>query len=102
MIEISERITRVTTSADTTGPRSGRASTGARVTLDFNRTRPLSSGQVVRLRYDIAGDGNLRECAGVAWLTHTVVRPGHLVVFHYRLSHWITAAMLAPMREKQQ
>jgi hypothetical protein len=111
MIEISERITRVTMSSDAALsplegagpsrlPRAARAPTGARVTLDFSRTRPLTDGEVVRLRYDFAGDGNLRECAGIAWLTHTVERPGHLVVFHYRLSHWITPSMLAPIREK--
>lgn len=113
MIEISERITRVTVSGDVTAPlstegssrsqipRSARAPTGARVTLEFNRTKPLSDGAVVRLRYDFAGDGNLRECAGIAWLTHTVVCPGHPVVFHYRLSHWITPSMLASVRAMQ-
>lgn len=101
MIEISERITSVTTHSATTTPlwpglagRSevgggARATSGARVTLEFSRSVPLSPGQTVRLRYDFAGDGRLREFSGIAQLTHTVARRGHLVVFHYRLSHWI-------------
>ena len=83
MIDMSDRITRVSTN------KGERASTGARVTLDFCDSVPLPPGQAVRLRYDLAGDGHFRDCAGIAQLTHTVARRGQLVVFHYRLSHWI-------------
>ena len=83
MIDMSDRITRVSTN------KGERASTGARVTLDFCDSVPLPPGQAVRLRYDLAGDGHFRDCAGIARLTHTVARPGQLVFFHYRLSHWI-------------
>ena len=83
MIDMSDRITRVSTN------KGERTSTGARVTLDFCDSVPLPPGQAVRLRYDLAGDGHFRDCAGIARLTHTVARRGQLVVFHYRLSHWI-------------
>lgn len=81
MVEISEQITRVTTSSDT--------SDGARVTLGFSRSVPLAPGQVVRLQYDLA-EGRTQECVGIAQPTHTVARRGEMVVFHYRLSHWIS------------
>ena len=107
MIEISERITRVTTSSDPISrmgpefaggsqlPNGARAPTGARVTLEFTRSTPLSPGQEVRLRYDFAGDGRLLDCVGIAQPTHIVARHGHLVAYHYRLSHWITPSMLS-------
>jgi hypothetical protein len=83
MIDMSDRITRVSTN------KGERTSTGARVTLDFCDSVPLPPGQAVRLRYDLAGDGHFRDCAGVARLTHTVARRDQQVVYHYRLSHWI-------------
>ena len=83
MIDMSDKITRLTTTNN------GGRTPGARVTLDFCSSLPLTPGQAVRLRYDLAGDGHFRDCAGIAQLTHTVARPGQLVVFHYRLSHWI-------------
>ena len=87
MIEIAERITRVTTAE--------RVPTGVRITLEFNRSAPLSPGQEVRWRYD-PGDGHLLDCVGVPQQTHVVARCGHLVVFHYRLSHWIASTPLLP------
>jgi len=92
MMEISERITRVTTSSDPASrvANGARAPTGARVTMEFNRSMPLPEGQAVRVRYDFTGDGRFLDCVAVPRLTHTVARRGHLVVFHYRLSHWIT------------
>ncbi len=111
MLNISERITRVTALSGAVAslwPEAAarsqiasvpRATTGARVTLEFSSSVPLSPGEAVCLRYDLAGDGRLQECAGVAQLTHTVARRGHLVVFHYRLSHWVTASTLPPIRE---
>jgi len=85
MIEIAERITRVTTSSG--------IPTGVRVTLEFNRSVPLSPGQAVRWRHDFTGNGHFRDCVGIPQPTHVVARRGHLVVFHYRLSQWITTAM---------
>ena len=82
MIEIAERITRVTTSSG--------APAGVRVTLEFSRSVPLSPGQEVRWRYDFTGDGHFLDCVGIPQPTHIVARRGQLVVFHYRLSHWIT------------
>src|SRR5678815_363091 len=93
MIDMSDRITRVSTN------QGERMSTGARVTLDFCDSVPLPPGQAVRLRYDLAGDGQFRDCAGIARLTHTVARRGHLVVFHYRLSHWIAPLTSAPVQK---
>jgi hypothetical protein len=101
MIEISEQITRVTTSSDPiTPPRPNiaRAPTGARVTLEFSRSVPLSPGQQVRVRYDFAGDGHFLDCVGVPQHTYFVARRGHLDVFHYRLSHWIAPAALSRIR----
>ena len=83
MIDMSNRITRVSTNKGEI------ASTGARVTLDFCDSVSLPPGQAVRLRYDLAGDGHFRDCAGIARLTHTVARRDQPVVYHYRLSHWI-------------
>ena len=110
MIDISERITRVTTNSDPIIPprpkaagRSqvanvARAPTGARVTLEFSRSVPLSPGQQVRVRYDFTGDGHFLDCVGIPQHTYFVARRGQLVVFHYRLSHWITPAALARIR----
>jgi|SRR5688572_4805209 len=104
MIEISERITRVTMSSDSIPrswpldatqsrlPTAGRAPTGSRVTLEFSRLAPLPPGEAVRVRYDFAGDGQLVDCVGVAQRTHVVARHGQLVAFHYRLSHWISGS----------
>jgi hypothetical protein len=93
MIEIEERITRMTRSSGATTPPwppgAASAPTGTRVTLEFTRTVPLSSGQTVRLRYDLTGDGRIRDCVGVAKPTHIVARPGRMVLFHYRMSQWI-------------
>lgn len=83
MIDMSAGITRISTN------KGERASTGARITLDFCDSVPLPPGQAVRLRYDLAGDGHFRDCVGVARLTHTVARRGQLIIYHYRLSHWI-------------
>ena len=111
MIEISERITRVTTSSDVISPsrpelaarsqvaNGARAPTGARVTLEFSRSVPLSPGQQVRLRYDFTGNGHFLDCVGIPQHTYVVARRGHLVVFHYRLSHWVTPSALSRIRE---
>ena len=77
-----------------------RAPTGARVTLEFSRSVPLSPGQQVRVRYDLTGDGHFLDCVGIPQHTYIVARRGHLVVFHYRLSHWITPAALSRIRAK--
>ena len=110
MMEISERITRVTTSSDPISPlwqedagrskvaNGTRAPTGARVTLEFSRIVPLSAGQEVRVRYDFTGDGSFLDCVGVPQPTHIVARRGQLVVFHYRLSHWIKPLRLSLIR----
>lgn len=73
-----------------------RNSTGARVTVEFFRHSPLPPNAGIRVHYDIAGNGGLREILGVPQLTHTTARQGDRAVYHYRLSHWIPA--LAVMR----
>ena len=90
MIEIAERITRVTTSNNSHSALRAAGAAGVRVTLEFSRSVPLSPGQEVRWRYDSTGNGHFLDCVGIPLPTHTVARRGHLVVFHYRLSHWIT------------
>jgi hypothetical protein len=71
-----------------------RSPTGARVTLEFRRETALAPAQLVRARYDFAGDGTFREGTGIAKPTQTVVRLGHAVVYHYRMSYWIAPAAL--------
>jgi hypothetical protein len=103
MIRISERITRVTTSSDVESAQfanGGRASAGVRATLEFNRSVALPPGQEVRLRYDLTGDGHFLDCVGIPKLTHVVARRGHVVVIHYRLSHWITPATLSRLQSR--
>jgi hypothetical protein len=71
-----------------------RASTGARVTVAFSRRVPLPPNTDIRVRYDIAGNGGLREILGIPRLTHTTARDGQGAAYHYRLSHWIPAAFV--------
>jgi hypothetical protein len=85
MIEIDERITRVT--------RAERVPTGVRVTLEFNRSAPLTAGQKVRCHYHFEADGRSLDCVGIPQPTHVVARRDHLDVFHYRLSQWIATAV---------
>jgi hypothetical protein len=103
MIAITEGFTSISAGTDTIAPpgssvmgawpgrRPRRIATGVRVTLEFCRATPLLTGQPVSVRYDIAGDGRLREGAGIALPTRTDVRWGHSAVYHYRLSYWIAA-----------
>jgi hypothetical protein len=65
-----------------------RASTGARVTLEFSVTVPFPKERDVRLLYDFAGNGTWRECVGVPKLTHIMQGPS---IYHYRMSHWISS-----------
>jgi hypothetical protein len=67
------------------------AATGARVTLEFVRTEPLPLETAVMVRYDIAENGEMRECTGVPQLTHVRKLPFGLGAWHYRVSHWIPA-----------
>ena len=106
MIEITDGFTSITMRADAVTPSSWsmagsspsqrvpRAATGARVTVEFCRDTPLPEGQPVRVRYDFADDGSVREGTGMAQSTRRVVRWGASVVYHYRLSHWIAPAAL--------
>jgi hypothetical protein len=68
-----------------------RASTGARVTVMFTRRAPLAPNTDVRVRYDIAENGDLREIVGIPRFTHTNAGYGERPAYHYRLSHWIPA-----------
>jgi hypothetical protein len=69
-----------------------RDATGARVTIEFFRPAPFSPNNCVRVYYDIAENGELREILGVPQLTHTTAHEGRGgLSYHYRLSHWIAA-----------
>ena len=101
MIEITEGFTSVgagseSIAADFPGESGAtvarRVPTGARVTAEFGRRSPLAPGEFVRVRYDFAGDGGMREGVGIAIPTRPVVRPGRAVVFCYRVSYWIKAS----------
>jgi len=109
MIEITEVFTSITAGVDPVGepPWRGKGDsrepsrhppTGARVTLEFSRDEALPPGQPVRVRYQFGGDQTMRETVGIAVPTHTTVRWGRAVVFHYRLSHWIApGALMMPI-----
>lgn len=65
---------------------------GVRVTVEFSRSEPIPPNSPVRVCYDIAENGGLREIVGIPQLTHVTAgqsRPGRS--YHYRLSHWIAA-----------
>ncbi len=68
-----------------------RPDTGARVTVEFVRPTPIPPDREVRVRYDIAENGELREFLGIPRLTHTTSPSGDSVRYHYRVSHWIPA-----------
>jgi hypothetical protein len=69
-----------------------RHATGARVTVEFSSSAPSPPNSPVRVYYDIAENGGLREIEGIPQLTHTTVRQGRPGrSYHYRLSHWIVA-----------
>jgi hypothetical protein len=65
--------------------------TGARVKVEFFRRVPLPQNIDIRVQYDIAENGGLREILGIPQLTHTTVGEGGSASYHYRLSHWIPA-----------
>ena len=101
MIEITEGFTSVGAGSESIAtdypgepgiPVARRAPTGARVTAEFGRRSPLAPGELVRVRYDFAGDGGMREGVGIAIPTRPVVRCGRAVVFCYRVSYWIKAS----------
>jgi hypothetical protein len=71
-----------------------RAATGARVTVAFSRNAPLPPQTDIRVRYDIAENGGLREILGIPKLTHTTAPHDAGAAYHYRLSHWITAPLV--------
>lgn len=106
MIEITDGLTSISAAADRmevlehayAAPAgfacAQRSPTGARVTVEFQRTSSLAPTQAVTVRYDFAADGNIRELTGIPKPIRTVVRQGRAVVYHYRLSHWIAASAL--------
>ena len=72
-----------------------RQPSGARVTVEFSRSAPLSPNGEVRLCYDFEESGRLREIVGTPRLTHTTAPQGQRdLTYHYRLSHWITASSI--------
>lgn len=109
MIEITDGFTSISAGADSIeglsrgssrapgNARVPRTPAGARVTVEFRRTKSLAPEQVVTARYDFAADGNVRELTGIAKAIRTVVRQGRAVLYYYRLSHWIAASELMPL-----
>lgn len=105
MIEITDELTSVSAGTSeipwSTGDaaaaahakRAARAPTGARVTVEFQRNAALPPDSLVRVRYEFES-GRMRELIGLPQPTRTVVRQGHGVVHHYRLSQWISPAAL--------
>jgi hypothetical protein len=69
-----------------------RPATGARVTVEFFRPTPVPPNSSLRVYYDIAENGGLREIVGIPQLTHTTARQGRPGrSYRYRLSYWIAA-----------
>lgn len=70
-----------------------RVPTGARVIIEFALREALPRHRVVRVHYDLGGDGRLREVRSRPQLTHSTqhLEGGR---FHYRISHWIAAEQL--------
>lgn len=70
-----------------------RQPSGARVTVEFSRSTPLSPNGEVCLCYDFEECGRLREIVGTPRLTHTTNPQGQRGPrYHYRISHWIKAS----------
>jgi hypothetical protein len=86
MIDVTTGFTRIATGRD---EGAALAPKGARITLEFQSTKPLPPDHLVRVRYQFCGV--MREGAGIAQATRTVARWGCAVVYHYRFSHWIDA-----------
>lgn len=96
MLEITEGFTHISAGADRIEniADGARAPTGVRVVVEFCRELSLTADQQVVVRYDFAGDGNLREGSGIARHIRTVVLWGRAVLYHYRLSYWIAPTAL--------
>jgi hypothetical protein len=92
MIEITEGFTRISAGCDSIEGTNPRVPTGARVTVEFRRETSLGPAQEVRVRYEFAGDGQVREGTGVAKPIRKIVRWGGAVHYDYRMSHWIEPA----------
>lgn len=65
--------------------------TGARVTIAFSTRARLPQNTDIRVYFDIAENGGLREILCRPNLTHTTGRQNESASYHYRLSHWIPA-----------
>jgi hypothetical protein len=90
MLEISSGFTNISAGSDSLeGGAQPRAHTGARITLEFSRTVSLGSAELVKVRYDFAEDGNVREYTGIAMPIQTVARWNRSALYYYRVSHWI-------------
>ena len=95
MIEITDGFTSISAGSDSIeAGAEGRSATGVRIVVEFRCEMPLAAGQPVTVRYDFAGDGNLREGTGIARPIRTVVRWGRTVQYHYRFSYWIAPSAL--------
>jgi len=106
VIVITDGVTRIEVNADeiprqTPAPEQ-RHATGARVTVAFARQTPIPSNREIRLLYDIADNGDLRDLAGVPLFTQTTTRQGLSgASYHYRMSHWIPAASVMQFVPRQ-
>jgi hypothetical protein len=95
MIEISSGFTSISAGSDSLeGDAQPRPPTGARITFEFSRTESLGPDELVRLRYDFADDGHVRECTGIAMPIQTVARWNRSALFCYRVSQWIDPSAL--------
>ena len=73
--------------------RQSRASSGARVTVEFTARTPIPANSEVAVAYDLAINGRWRKCRGIPSFTHSTAHRGsHGTTYYYRLSQWIAAA----------
>lgn len=91
--EIPHLVTRGPAAAELGGAdRQSRASSGARVTVEFTAPSLIPANCEVAVPYDLANNGRWRECRGIPSFTHcTAPAKGPGATYHYRLSQWIVA-----------
>jgi hypothetical protein len=94
MLEVSAGISAITIAADALSGQwrdpltSMRVPTGAQVKVSFQRRLQLPPHQPVRIRYDLAGNGSVREAHGVPRHEDTIM-VGADVFYLYSLTYWV-------------
>lgn len=94
MIDVSAGISAITISGDALSGQwrdpltSKRVPTGAQVKVSFQRRMQLPSHEPVRIVYDLADNGSVREAHGVPRHENTIMM-GANVFYLYSLTYWV-------------